>query len=145
MASSSVTGEHLVLYDGVCGLCNRLIQFVLRRDPRGLFDFASLQSATGQDILRRFGRNADAFDTVYVLTRYRSDGGSALLSKADAALFVVGSLGPRWRWLGLLRVLPKALRDWGYDVVAGNRYRLFGRYESCLMPSAEFKKRFIDL
>jgi predicted DCC family thiol-disulfide oxidoreductase YuxK len=137
-------GEHLVLYDGVCGLCNRLNQFVLPRDSRGVFDFASLQSAVGRSTLQRFGRNPEDLDTFYLVTNYRSES-PALLSKARAALFVMKKLGNPWRWLGLFGVFPSALLDRVYDLIARYRYRLFGRYESCLMPSAEYKKRFIDL
>ena len=78
------------------------------------------------------------------MTNYRSES-SALLSKASAALFVMKKLGDPWRWLGLLGVFLSALMDRVYDLTARYRYRLFGRYESCLMPSAEYKKRFIDL
>jgi predicted DCC family thiol-disulfide oxidoreductase YuxK len=142
--SISSEGEHLVLYDGVCGLCNRLNNFVLPRDNLGVFDFASLQSAVGRSALRRFGRNPEDLNTFYLVTNYRSES-PALLSKACAALFVMKKLGTPWRWLGLFGVFPTALLDRVYDLTARYRYRLFGRCESCLMPSAEYKKRFIDL
>jgi predicted DCC family thiol-disulfide oxidoreductase YuxK len=137
-------GEHLILYDGVCGLCNRVNQFVLPRDKRAIFDFASLQSATGQSFLQRLGRRTDAFDTFYLVTNYRSDS-PALLFKARAALFVLNALGGIWRWTQVFGILPTALLNIGYDLIARNRYRLFGRYEACLMPRAEFKQRFIDI
>lgn len=139
----STAGQHLILYDGVCGLCDRLNQFVLPRDPGGLFDFASLQSETGRSIVRRFGRNPDDLDTFYVVADYRT-GSPALLSKAYAGLFVMKMVGPPWSWLGALRLLPRALLDWGYDLTARHRYRLFGRYDSCLLPRPEYRDRFID-
>ena len=137
-------GQNLVLYDGVCGLCNRLNQFVLPRDSRDAFDFASIQSAAGRAVLTRLGRNPDDLTTFYVVADYRG-GAPVLLSKARAALFVMKTLGPPWSWLGVFRVLPNAVLDWGYDTVARNRYRLFGRYERCLMPAAKYKRRFIDV
>lgn len=137
-------GEHLVLYDGVCGLCNRLNNFVLPRDTRAVFDFASLQSAVGRSALQRFGRNPEDLNTFYLVTNYRSES-PALLSKASAALFVMKKLGDPWRWLGLFGVFPSALLNRAYNLTARYRYWLFGRYESCLMPSAEYRKRFIDL
>jgi predicted DCC family thiol-disulfide oxidoreductase YuxK len=143
-ASIPPLGEHLVLYDGVCGLCNRLNNFVLPRDNRGVFDFASIQGVVGRSTLQRFGKNADDLNTFYLVTNYRSES-PVLLSKASAALFVMEKLGAPWRWLGLFGVLPSALLDRVYDLMSRYRYRLFGRYESCLMPSAEYKKRFIDL
>ncbi len=142
--TSNSPGEHLVLYDGVCGLCNRLNNFVLPRDTRAIFDFASLQSAVGRSALERFGRNPEDLNTFYLVTNYRSES-PALLSKTSAALFVMKKLGDPWRWLGLLGVFPNALLDRAYDLTARYRYRLFGRCESCLMPSAEYRKRFIDL
>lgn len=134
----------MVLYDGVCGLCNRLNNFVLPRDTQAVFDFASLQSAVGRSTLAGFGRNPEDLNTFYLVTNYRSES-PALLSKASAALFVMKKLGDPWRWLGLFGIFPNALLDRAYDLTARYRYRFFGRYESCLMPSAEYRKRFIDL
>jgi predicted DCC family thiol-disulfide oxidoreductase YuxK len=137
-------GEHLILYDGVCGLCNRLNQFVLRRDTRAVFDFASLQSSTARSILPRLGGNADSLDTVYVVVNYRSES-PVLLSKSGAASFVLNTLGIRGPLSWAFRVLPEGLLKLGYDLIARNRYRAFGKSETCMVPSAEFKKRFIDI
>ena len=143
-ASIPRRGEHLLLYDGVCGLCNRLNNFVLPRDAQGLFDFASLQSEAGRSVLERFGKNPADLDTFYVVTNYRSQS-PALVSKARAALFVMTTLGAPWRWLGFFGMFPTALLDRVYDLIARHRYRIFGRTESCLMPSPEYKQRFIDI
>jgi predicted DCC family thiol-disulfide oxidoreductase YuxK len=137
-------GEHLILYDGVCGLCNRMNRFVLLRDTRALFDFASLQSSTGRSVLQQFGRNTEDLTTFYIVSNYCSES-PALLSKARAVLFVMKSLNGVGAWLRVFRVFPSALLDLGYGLIARNRYRLFGQSESCLMPSAEFRKRFIDV
>ena len=139
-----MAGQHLVLYDGVCGLCNAAVQFLLPRDGRQIFDYASLQSKTGQAWLARFGKNAGALDTVVVITDYRGSV-PALRTKADAALFVVRSLGQPWRSLALLGVLPNRILNAAYDFVARHRYRVFGRYDVCLLPRAEQKNRFIDV
>ena len=141
---SPTVGIHLVLYDGVCGLCNRANTFVLTHDRRALFDFASLQSAVGRSFLRRFDKQPDDLDTFYVVTNYRSDA-PALVSKAAAALFVTRWVGAPWSWLAVLRVVPIAWLDACYDVISRNRYRLSGRRETCLMPTAEYAKRFIDV
>jgi predicted DCC family thiol-disulfide oxidoreductase YuxK len=137
-------GRHLVLYDGVCGFCNRMNQFVLARDARALFDFASLQSPSGHRILQRFGKRAADLDTFYVVENYQSTAPS-LLSKSSAALFVVRTIGGPWRWLAVLGGLPTALRNAGYDFVARRRYRLFGRSEVCMLPPPEHRQRFIDV
>jgi predicted DCC family thiol-disulfide oxidoreductase YuxK len=136
--------DHLLLYDGVCGLCNRLVQFVIPRDKRVVFDFASLQSDIGRSILRQHGRAPNDLDTFYVVTNYRT-AAPALLSRARAALFVVTALGGLWRAAGLLGLLPTLVLDWAYDLIARRRYRLFGRYDKCLMPPPEHKNRFIDV
>jgi predicted DCC family thiol-disulfide oxidoreductase YuxK len=134
----------LVLYDGVCGLCNGLNQFLLKRDPNDHFRFASLQSEFAASLLKRFDINAVDLDTVYVVADYAQPG-ERLLARSDAILHILGRLGGVW---GLLRVgglLPKSLRDALYNVVARNRYRVFGKYDVCLMPEERHRKKFVDL
>lgn len=137
-------GQHLLLYDGVCGLCNRVVRFLLPRDTEGAFVFASLQSATGQSFLRRFGEAPDNPTTFYVVTHYRSTA-PVLLAKSRAALFVAATLGGVWRAALLLRIVPPALLDRAYDLVARHRYRVFGRFETCPLPAPGDRPRFIDL
>jgi predicted DCC family thiol-disulfide oxidoreductase YuxK len=139
-----LAAEHLLLYDGVCGLCNRMNQFVLPRDRAGVFVFASLQSRLGRSTLARFGQSSGDLNTFYVVKDYRADS-PTLLSKSSAGLFVMRLLGSPWRWLGLFGVLPSGLLNLGYDLIASNRYRLFGRSDVCLLPSAEYKQRFLDI
>ena len=136
--------EPIILYDGVCGLCNRLNRFVLARDPSGRFRFAPLQGRLAGELLARHGRDPGDLDTLYlVLGHGRPD--ERLLGKSDAALWVLRELGGGWRAAGPLRVLPRWLRDLGYDAVARTRYRLFGRYDSCPLPAPEHRGRFLDL
>lgn len=136
--------SHLILYDGVCGLCNRLNAFVLKHDKTGQFRFASLQSATGQSLLRQFNRNPDNLDTFYVVANYGSGSGIPI-ERARAGLFVLKTLGSPWRWAGVFGILPDSLLNFAYDTVARKRYRLFGKSEQCMMPSAEHRERFIDV
>ena len=143
-ASGHGRGQHLILYDGVCGLCNRVNQFVLRRDTRADFDFASLQSPTGRSVLRQFGRDAETLTTFYIVTDYRSDS-PTLLSKGRAALFVMQALNVGGIWRQILGRLPHISLDFGYELIARNRYRLFGRMNGCLLPPVEFRERFIDV
>jgi predicted DCC family thiol-disulfide oxidoreductase YuxK len=137
-------GPHLILYDGVCGLCNRFNSFVLTHDKKAHFRFASLQSATGQAHLRRIRRDASILDTFYVVTNYESESGTSV-ERARAALFVLNTLGSPWRWAGIFGILPDSLLNFAYDLLARNRYRIFGRYEQCVMPRAEDRERFIDV
>jgi len=139
----------ILLYDGVCGLCNRLVQFVLRRDPAGVFRFAALQSPVAGRILSRHGVDALDLDTLYVVVN-ADQPDEILLPRSDAVIFFLRRLeGPgRWFWRlagSLLQLVPRALRDRGYGVVARWRYRMFGRYDACPLPSDETRSRFLDL
>ena len=137
-------GPHLILYDGVCGLCNRFVSFVLKHDTKAQFRFASLQSALGQSLLRRYERNTHDLDTVYVVTNYDADP-TEMLERARAGLFVLKTLGGLWQWAGILGLFPNSLLDFGYDCIARYRYRIFGKYDRGLLPSGEHRERFIDV
>jgi len=139
-----MTGSHLILYDGVCGLCNRLNRFVLKRDPAAVFQFASLQSRLGQSLLKANGLDADNLETLYVVANYGSES-PVLLSKSQAAFFILKTLGGPWRVVTILGILPWRLLDWVYDLIARNRYTVFGRYQTCPIPSPEYKSRFVDI
>ena len=135
----------ILLYDGVCGLCNRMNQFVLGHDRAGVFRFASLQSALAGRILARHGRDAADLDTVYVVVN-PDQPDEHLLARSDAVIFVLKQLGGFWGLTGfVLRFKPRFLRDLGYRVVARNRYRFFGRSETCFLPSSENRGRFLDV
>jgi predicted DCC family thiol-disulfide oxidoreductase YuxK len=136
-------GAHLVLYDGVCGLCSRLLQFLLTHDHRAVFNFASLQSATGTAIVERCGGDPHELTSFYVLANYRTPA-SRFFTKSRAALFVAGELGWPWKVARVAGILPSALLDHVYDLVARTRYRIFGRYEQCLVPRPEYRRRFVD-
>jgi predicted DCC family thiol-disulfide oxidoreductase YuxK len=134
----------ILLYDGVCGLCNRFVQFVLRRDRKAIFRFASLQSAFAARILARHGVNPTDLDTVYVVVDYELPG-ERLLSRSDAGLFVLNRLGALWSLATfLLQLLPKAFRDAVYNAVARRRYRIFGRRATCTLPCDLDHSRFLD-
>ena len=134
---------HLVLYDGVCGLCSNLLQFLLTHDRRGAFAFASLQGATGRAIVEGLGGEATELTSFYVLANYRTPD-RRIFAKSEAALFVAGQLGWPWKAAVIARVLPSALLDRAYNVIARNRYRVFGRLEQCLLPRREFRSRFLE-
>ena len=134
----------ILLYDGVCGLCNRFVQFILRRDRKAIFRFASLQSASARRILARHSINPTSLDTVYVVINHELPD-EYLLSRSDAALFVLHQLGGPWRpTASLLQLFPKFLRDPAYNAVARRRYRIFGRSEVCTLPRDADHTRFLD-
>ncbi len=134
----------LVLYDGVCGLCNRLNQFILRRDARDRFRFAALQSSLGREVLHRHGREACDLDTVCLVADYGGPG-ERLHAKARAVLLALRLLGGIWHAARILEFLPSGLLDAAYDLVAARRYRLFGRSETCLLPPPEYRSKFLDV
>ena len=133
---------HIILYDGVCGLCDRLTRLVIRHDRRHQFRFASLQGAFAARVLSRYERDPRDLDTLYVLRRYGTPSES-LLSRSEAVFFVMSELGGVWRLLRALRWLPTSLVDHGYGLVARHRYRVFGRYDACPVPKPSDRGRFI--
>ena len=137
------SGPHLLLYDGTCGLCNDIVRAVLLRDRQGVFHFASLQSTAGIEALSRFGCDSAGLDTFVAIANYRSPSAACLI-RARAAIFVLTSLGWPWRAAAPLGLLPRALLDAAYDLVARNRYRFFPRVEHCLVPRPEYRDRFLD-
>ncbi len=134
----------ILLYDGICGLCNRFVQFVLKHDTKDRFRFAALQSEFAREILARHGVNAADLDTVYMVRDFQQSG-ELLVNRSDAALAVLSALGGFWSLLsGWMRILPRPLRDWGYNIVAGNRYRIFGKYDVCPLPNPRDRHKFLD-
>ncbi len=130
--------KDLILFDGVCNLCNGAVKFVIKRDPGAIFQFASLQSSIARDILSRYEISSDKLDSI-VLVRH-----SRLYVKSDAILEIAGDLSGFWAVLKVFRFLPKGLRDSAYDLIAGNRYKWFGKNDSCLIPTKELQYRFLD-
>jgi predicted DCC family thiol-disulfide oxidoreductase YuxK len=134
---------HLVLYDGVCGLCNRTVQAILRRDRAGEFRFASLQGDPGRRLLEKYGRSVDALDSVILLTEYGT-ASESLLGRMDAVLFIVKVTGGWWRIAAIIKILPRGLRDRLYAMIATRRYRWFGRLPACPLPEKRYLDRFLD-
>lgn len=129
--------DDVILYDGVCVFCSRWVQFVIARDTARRFRFTPIQSPYGTRLAQAFGIDPDEPDTNAVI-----HGGKAHL-KSDAALTVLSNLSG-WRWTQALFAVPKPLRDAVYSVVARNRYRIFGKYDSCFVPDAELRKRVLE-
>jgi predicted DCC family thiol-disulfide oxidoreductase YuxK len=127
--------DGLILFDGVCLLCSAWVRFVVKRDPAARFRFVAIQTAAGRGMAERLGIDAAAPETNAVVL------GGRVFFKSDAALAVMRHL-PGWRWTAVLRGMPRPLRDWAYDRIARNRYRLFGRTESCMVPTPDLAGRF---
>jgi predicted DCC family thiol-disulfide oxidoreductase YuxK len=135
----------IVLYDGVCGLCNGLVQFVLERDAGDRFRFAALQSGFAHSLLQKHGVDPQPLESLRLLLDYGQPT-ERVLERSAACIRIFRELGPFWRTLGnLIALLPLGFRDWGYDLVARHRYRIFGKYEACPLPSEKDRQKFLGL
>jgi predicted DCC family thiol-disulfide oxidoreductase YuxK len=137
--------NQIVLYDGVCGLCNASVQFLLRNDKSGRLRFASLQSDFAGKVLRRHSLDPKDLDTLHVVENYEQPN-ERVLQRSDAVLRAGRELGGFWGALATIAsVIPRPLRDAFYRLVARNRYSLFGKYESCMLPEPSQRSRFLDI
>ncbi len=127
----------LLLYDGECGLCDRSVQFTIRHDPAARVKFATLQGDLGRRLLQEAGLPEDYRDSLVLI----DNAGTHV--KSDAAHRLAGYLQGRWRSLRWTRVIPRPIRDWGYDFVANRRFRWFGRADTCRLPSPGERERFL--
>jgi predicted DCC family thiol-disulfide oxidoreductase YuxK len=127
----------VLLFDGVCNLCNSSVQWVLIHDRKGIFRFAALQSDTGQALLRTWNRPTEDFDSVVLVD------GDRLLLHFDVPLEIVRRIGGWWQLLYVFKVIPRSIRNVIYRWIARNRYRWFGKRESCMLPRPEWKSRFV--
>jgi predicted DCC family thiol-disulfide oxidoreductase YuxK len=133
----------IVLYDGVCALCNGAVRFVLGRDRVGRFRFASLQSDLARATLARHGRNPGDLATIVVVVE-PGQAEERLLERSEAVLFVLARLGGPWPLVGRIgRFVPRSVRDWTYDRVARRRYQVFGRYDACPLPAPQHRSKFL--
>ncbi len=128
----------LILFDGVCNLCNASVQFVLRRDPRARFRFAALQSTAGRAALARAGVLGTVPDSIVLVHR------GTVRTRSAAALAIARGLRFPWPLLTVLWLVPYPLRDLVYDWIARNRYRWFGKRETCQVPTPALRARFLD-
>ena len=127
----------LILFDGVCNFCNSSINFIIDHDPEKHFKFAPLQSDIGQEILRKFHKNTKDFDSVILLKDNK------LYQKSEAALEITKHLSGFWKYFSVFGILPTFFLDFFYNIIAKNRYRIFGKSDSCRMPTLELKERFL--
>lgn len=135
----------IILYDGVCGLCNRLVQFLLQHDREGRLRFAALQSDFAEKVLRRHGFDPKDLDTVHVIENYEQPD-ERVLQRSDAILRAGRELGGLWgASSSMARVVPRVVRDLVYRLVATNRYLVFGKYDACMLPDPNQRSRFLDV
>lgn len=135
-------GKHLIFYDGECGFCDQVVQFMLKIDKEKIFMFAPLQGKTAQENLKNLSVEFKTGESVILIENYNTDQ-SKMYVLGKAAFRSLWLLGGFWGLIGLINFLPSFLYDWGYKLVAKNRKRIFPN-ESCVIPTLEDKKRFFD-
>jgi predicted DCC family thiol-disulfide oxidoreductase YuxK len=138
MSSVSDQFNNIVLFDGVCNLCSSSVQFIIKRDPKARFRFASLQSLTGQQLLEKFQLSTDALYSI-ILVR-----GNSFSERSDAALEIARQLTGLWPLFYVFKIVPRFLRDPIYNWISRNRYNWFGKKDACWLPTPELKERFVD-
>ncbi len=130
--------DNIILFDGVCKLCNAWSNFIIKHDRKRKFILCSVQSEQGQEILRYFGFPTEYYDTMLYVE------GNQCFKQSGAFLRIVAKLDYPWKAASVFKLIPKAARDWLYDRIALNRYRLFGKYDYCSLPTADHEARFLD-
>jgi predicted DCC family thiol-disulfide oxidoreductase YuxK len=128
----------VVLFDGVCNLCSGSVQFIIKRDPTNAFQFASLQSAYGQQEINRLGIRDLNLQSIILVDR------DTFFTRSNAALEIARKLRGAWPLLYAFKIVPRFIRDIIYNWIARNRYRFFGKKDACWIPTPELKARFID-
>ncbi len=139
---SASANNSVLLYDGVCGLCNKTVQLILRYDQRGDLRFAALQSAYGKSTLARHPELRGTDSLVYVETQ---NGEEHAYTRSEAALRLASYLGGGWKLLLVFRFVPRSVRDFFYDLLATHRYAWFGQYDHCVPPPPDVRSRFLDI
>ena len=140
--------ESIIFFDGVCNLCNGFVQFVISNDKQAKFKFASLQSDAAQKILRPFNFPLDELNTIVLFENARpnvvSDGRGKIYLRSRAVLRIAKQLDGIWKIAVVLYIFPSFISDGVYNLVSKYRYKIFGKKDSCLIPTPELKSRFVD-
>jgi predicted DCC family thiol-disulfide oxidoreductase YuxK len=129
--------QPVILYDGVCGLCDRFVQFIITRDPSAKIKLAALQSESAIELLQKFHLPTTVLSTVVLIEEEKS------YIKSAAVLRSLSYVDGAWKFLTILRIIPTPISDFVYDFIARNRYRWFGKFDACIIPSPEIKSRFL--
>jgi len=127
----------ILLFDGVCNLCNQSVQFIIKADKEGIFRFASLQSDFAKEHLKHFEKATENLETIYLLKD------EEICARSDAALEIAKELGGLWQLFYVFKIIPRPIRDAVYNLISRNRYRWFGKQESCMIPTPELRARFL--
>lgn len=130
--------KYIILFDGVCNLCSSAINFVIKRDLKNRFLFASLQSENGKALSQKYHIDTAQVDSIILIKN------NTAYAKSSAAIKITQSLSGLWPLFTLFIIIPPFVRNWIYDYVAKNRYRWYGKKETCMVPNSELRSKFLD-
>ncbi|MBT8296314.1 MAG: thiol-disulfide oxidoreductase DCC family protein [Gramella sp.] len=139
MSATIPENKKIVLFDGVCNLCNNAIQRIIKHDKKDIFRFASLQSEIWKQMVEERGMDAEELDSIILI-----DPGVAYYKKSTAALEISRELSGGYSLLKNFLFIPEVFRDGVYDLIANNRYKWFGKKDQCMIPTPELKSKFLD-
>jgi predicted DCC family thiol-disulfide oxidoreductase YuxK len=131
--------KQLILFDGVCNLCNSSVNYVIKHDKKDVFRFATLQSETGKTIIRKFNLDRSQTDSILLFSEEKG-----LKIKSTAGLAIASKLGFPRNLLTFFYIIPAFIRNWVYDYIAKNRYKWYGKKETCMIPTPELQKKFLN-
>ena len=134
---SVIPNRHIVIFDGVCNFCNGSVNFIIKRDPRAVFAFTPRQHRCGQSLIQEYQVPELAADAILLIKHGRC------YLRTDAVLEITKDISGLWFLLRVLKIVPRPLRDYFYNLFARNRYQLFGKRASCMIPAADVRSRFI--
>ena len=133
-----IQDNKIILFDGVCNLCNSSVQYVIKRDKGNVYRFAALQSEIGKKLAEERGIDTSQIDSIILI-----EPGVAYYTKSTAALKIAQSFGGVWQLASVFEWIPEKIRDWVYDYIAKNRYKWYGRKDACMIPTPELKSKFL--
>ncbi len=131
--------KKLILFDGVCNLCNSSVQYVIKNDKKNRFMFTALQSETGEKIIKHFNIDTSKVDSILLFTPEKG-----IVFKSTAALKVASQLGFPTNILSVFLIIPPFISNWVYDFIAKNRYKWYGKKDACMIPTPELKSKFLE-
>ncbi len=132
-----MNSKPIILFDGICNLCDGAVQFIIRHDPNKKFLFTSLQSEAGQNLLKEYQSPVANFNSFILIQEGK------IYDKSTGALKVARQIKGAWSWLYIFIIIPKFIRDAIYSLIAQNRYKWFGKKDTCMLPTSELKARFL--
>ena len=138
MGAPDTLDKSVILFDGVCNLCNSAVQFIIKRDFKNQFLFAALQSEYGQEQLRKLSIPAEALESIVLIK------GERFFQRSNAVLEISRNLNGIWPAFFFFKIIPRFIRDWVYNGIAINRYNWFGKKDQCMIPTAALEARFLD-